>query len=102
MGFGSGMAGAGVLEYPWGEVAFESVDGGLEYTDFGVDATDVEISPSALVDEVSSFGCEQRVDVLVYNRCVWADVGASSVTSSVSGPSAILVQPISRSNGLPV
>jgi hypothetical protein len=35
------MAGAGVLEDPWGEVAFESVDGGLEYAAIGVDATQV-------------------------------------------------------------
>ena len=72
--FGSGMAGARVFEDPWGEVAFESVDGGLEYAAVGVDATQVKISPTVLVDEVSSFGIEQRVDVLVYNRSARADV----------------------------
>lgn len=50
VGFGSGVAGAGVLEDPWGEVAFEGVDGGLEYAAVGVDATQVEVSPAALVN----------------------------------------------------
>ena len=58
-----------------GEIALESVDGGLEYADIGVDATHVEISPTVLVNELRSFGCEQCVDVLVDHRCARADVG---------------------------
>jgi hypothetical protein len=43
VGFGAGVAGAGALEYLWGEVVFEGVDGGLEHADIGVDATHVEV-----------------------------------------------------------
>lgn len=58
VGLEPGVAGAGVLENPWGEVVFEGVDGGFEDADVGVDAADVEVGPAAFVDETGSFGCE--------------------------------------------
>src|SRR5438270_11214983 len=58
VGFGTGVAGAGILEDPWGEILFEGVDGGFEDADVGVDSAYVEVGPAALVDEAGSFGCE--------------------------------------------
>ena len=65
---------------------------------FGVDAADVEISTAVLVDELGALSGEQRVDALVLSTTrpcpTW---GASSGTRSMSGASAISVQPMSRS-----
>ena len=53
VGFGAGVAGAGALEYLWGEVVFEGVDGGLEHADIGVDATHVEVGPPAFTQALN-------------------------------------------------
>lgn len=103
MGFRADMAGAGVLKHPRGEIAFESIDGGLEHAHVGVDAAQVEVGPTALVDEMGAFGREQRVDALVEHGGLGTDVRRQLVdqvglrTVDHPGPAH---QPLERAAGV--